>query len=116
MSRIEERFKEDYKHLPFEKKAEIRDIFIELIEGDGFFVRSVEGLTVDWVVTMENKKIVKLREVKEFIKKHPHYDTRGFPRNLPLRIQNVVDGKAGVLASRWHGKAVKKWFREKGSL
>jgi len=116
LSRIDERFKEEYRRLPFDKKVEIRDMFIELIEADGFFVRSVEELRVDWVVTKDNRKIMRIREVKEFVKKHPKYDLSGFPMNLPLRIQNIVEGKAGVLASRWHGKAVKRWFRENGSL
>lgn len=116
MGRIDERFKEEYRKLPFEKKVEIRDLFISMIEEDGFYVRSVEDLRVDWVVTTENKKIMKLREVKEFIKKHPNYDMRGFPTNLPLRIQSVVEGKASVLANRWQGKATKKWLREHGSL
>jgi len=116
MSRIDERFKEEYRKLPFEKKAQIRDLYITMIEDDGFYVRSVEELRVDWVVTKDNHKIMKLREVKEFIKKHPKYDLSGFPMNLPLRIQSVVEGKASVLANRWHGKAVKRWFRENGSL
>jgi len=116
LSRLGEGFKEKYRLLPFEKKAEIRVMFIEMIEADGFFVRSVDDLKVDWVVTRDNQKVMKIREVKQFMKKHPHYDARGFPNNLPLRIQNIVEGKASVLASRWHGKAVKKWFRENVSL
>jgi len=116
MSRIKERFKDEYRRLSFDKKAEIRDLFIKMIEAEGFRVRSIDGLVVDWVATSENKRVMKLREVKDFLKKHKNYDIRGFPTNLPLRLQTIIEGKASVRANRIEAKVTKQWLKENGSL